>query len=66
MNLLGHRDVVKDKHSGIIVIEVPILGANRVKHGIRPFDVTIDVAGNFTGFEFMMPCCLSYSPISIV
>ena len=63
MNFLRRRDILVDKHRSIIIVEIPVLGTDRVKPGIGSLDIAVDVASDFAGFESMTHHRLPYGPI---
>jgi len=66
MYCLRNRDILEDKHPGIVIIKIPVFHADKIEGGIRSLNVAIDVSRDLALLEHAMHAGLPYSPVCVV
>jgi hypothetical protein len=66
VNLLWRQDVLIYKYGGIRIIEVPILCADRVEHGIRSFNIAKDVGWDLAELERALHASFPNIPVHVI
>jgi len=66
MYCLRNRDILEDKHPGIVIIKIPVFRANKIEGRIGSLNVAIDISRDSTLFEHATHVGLPYGPVCVV